>query len=84
MRKGVERFELQLTSQTQGPVQQAGPPYPPRTAGLGGIPQIIPDVPVTGVFLLLYVTFFAIHLTIFTNNNARGHKFLFSGALCGE
>lgn len=70
--------------QGQGPPQQSGPPYAPHTAALGGVPNIIPDIPPCTVFLVLYALLFAIHITILKRNKARGHKFLFSGALFGE
>lgn len=69
--------------QTQGPPVVSGPPYPPRTAGLGGTPDIIPDIPPTVVFLVLYVVFAITHISIFKRNKARGHKFVFNGALFG-
>ncbi|KAF2500295.1 hypothetical protein BU16DRAFT_434033, partial [Lophium mytilinum] len=58
-----------------------GPPYAPQTASSGGVPQVIPDVPITSSFLLLYVMFFAIHLRIDIRNRHRGHKFIFSRAM---
>lgn len=63
--------------------QQSGPPYAPHNASLGGRPDIIPDIPVTAVFLFLYVVFGIIHIKIFKKNKARGHKFVFNGALFG-
>ncbi|KAI1765437.1 hypothetical protein GGR53DRAFT_265879 [Hypoxylon sp. FL1150] len=63
--------------------QQAGPPYAPKTAGVGGLPTIIPDVPISAVFLALYVAFAATNMTIFQANNKRGHKFIPSAALFG-
>ncbi|KAI1775796.1 hypothetical protein F4818DRAFT_414971 [Hypoxylon cercidicola] len=62
---------------------QAGPPYAPRTAGVGGLPTIIPDVPLSAVFLALFVAFAATNMTIFQVNNRRGHKFIPSAALFG-
>ncbi|KAF2191460.1 hypothetical protein K469DRAFT_720476 [Zopfia rhizophila CBS 207.26] len=66
--------------QGQGP-PQTGPPYAPRNASLGGVPSKMPDIPITGVFLFLFVVFAIVHMKILKKNNARGHKFLFSGAL---
>ncbi|KAF2791493.1 hypothetical protein K505DRAFT_309409 [Melanomma pulvis-pyrius CBS 109.77] len=68
-------------AQGQGPPHQAGPPYAPQTAALGGVPDIIPDIPPCAVFLVLYALLFATHVTTLKRNKARGHKFLFSGAL---
>ncbi|RMZ72864.1 family c-likeg- -coupled receptor [Pyrenophora seminiperda CCB06] len=62
---------------------QAGPPYAPRNAGLGGTPTILPDVPVAVAFLLLYLLFGVIHIKIFKSNKHRGHKFIFNGAILG-
>ncbi|KAF2248634.1 hypothetical protein BU26DRAFT_302674 [Trematosphaeria pertusa] len=45
---------------------------------LGGIPSKKVDIPVTAVFLALYIVGGAIHLAIFLLNKKRGHKFLFS------
>jgi hypothetical protein len=61
----------------------AGPPYPPNNQGLGGEPNVIPDVPITAVFLLLYLIFGVIHIKIFKANKDRGHKFIFNGAILG-
>jgi hypothetical protein len=41
-----------------------GPPYLPRTWGIGGIPKVVPDVPVTAVFLLLYIVAAIAHVRI--------------------
>jgi hypothetical protein len=60
-----------------------GPPYAPRTQGLGGTPDVIPDVPITAVFLVLYLIFGVIHIKIFKANKGRGHKFIFNGAILG-
>jgi hypothetical protein len=60
-----------------------GPPYAPRTQGLGGTPEVIPDVPITAVFLVLYLIFGVIHIKIFKANKGRGHKFIFNGAILG-
>jgi hypothetical protein len=65
------------------PSQPKSPPYPPRVAGLGGIPEIIPDVPISAVFLVLYLVLGIIHIRIFKNNKGRGHKFIFNGAMLG-
>lgn len=62
---------------------QAGPPYAPKTAGVGGLPTIIPDVPISAVFLALYVAFAAANMTIYQVNGRRGHKFIPSVALFG-
>lgn len=60
-----------------------GPPYAPQDAGLGGSPSIVPDVPISVVFLIIYLMFGVIHIRIFKGNKHRGHKFIFNGALLG-
>ncbi|KAF2661175.1 hypothetical protein K491DRAFT_674154 [Lophiostoma macrostomum CBS 122681] len=62
---------------------RASGPYAPSNQGLGGSPEVLPDIPITAVFLLLYVIFTPIHFRILKTNKSRGHKFLFSGALFG-
>ncbi|MCJ1288108.1 hypothetical protein MMC26_007463 [Xylographa opegraphella] len=61
----------------------SGPPYAPPVAALGGQPTIGLDVPITAVFLFLFVCGAVSHMTIFQFNRRRGHKFLFSGAMFG-
>ncbi|KAI0114314.1 hypothetical protein GGR51DRAFT_503877 [Nemania sp. FL0031] len=63
--------------------QQSGPPYASRTAGLGGIPSVIPDVPISAVFLTIYLGFAITNMTILQINLRRQHKFVISGALFG-
>ncbi|KKZ64888.1 hypothetical protein EMCG_09206 [[Emmonsia] crescens] len=60
-----------------------GPPYPPTTAGMGGRPSISVDVPITAIFLAIFVTGAACHMTLFQKNKARGHKFIPSAATFG-
>jgi len=45
---------------------------------------VIPDVPITAVFLILYLIFGVIHIKIFKANKGRGHKFIFNGAILGR
>ncbi len=63
--------------------QEKGPPYPPTTAALGGQPTVSLDIPVTAVFLLLFVIGAVCHMTILQVNLRRGHKFLLSGMMFG-
>lgn len=35
--------------------KQPGPPYAPQTAAVGGVPTVGVDVPITSVFLFLFV-----------------------------
>ncbi|KAF2007131.1 hypothetical protein P154DRAFT_421040, partial [Amniculicola lignicola CBS 123094] len=60
-----------------------GPPYAPKTQSSGGSPDMIPDIPITAVFLALYVAFAVIHFSILKANQKRDHKFIFSGAIFG-
>ncbi|KAF2853095.1 hypothetical protein T440DRAFT_505975 [Plenodomus tracheiphilus IPT5] len=60
-----------------------GPPWAPTTWALGGAPKKSIDLPVTAVFLALFMIGAATHMTIFQLNRRRGHKFLFNGALFG-
>ncbi|KAF2972391.1 hypothetical protein GQX73_g1102 [Xylaria multiplex] len=64
-------------------IQQSGPPYASRTAGLGGVPEVIPDIPICAVFLTLYLSSAITNMTILQINLRRQHKFVISGALFG-
>jgi hypothetical protein len=50
-------------------------PFAPEEAILGGIPTPDLDVPVTAVFLILFILGAATHLTLHELNGKRGHKF---------
>ncbi|PSN66627.1 hypothetical protein BS50DRAFT_494310, partial [Corynespora cassiicola Philippines] len=82
LNSGVE-YERLTEPQGQGPPQPQGPPYAPHSSSLGGVPSTMPDVAITAVFLFLYVVFAITHFRILKLNAARGHKFVFSGALLG-
>ncbi|KAF2102882.1 hypothetical protein NA57DRAFT_27870, partial [Rhizodiscina lignyota] len=58
-------------------------PYRPQTWSLGGKPTVGTDVPITAVYLALYICGAITHMTIFQKNKRRGHKFLMSGLLFG-
>ncbi|KAI1463844.1 uncharacterized protein F4812DRAFT_234070 [Daldinia caldariorum] len=68
---------------SQQPQHRPGPPYAPTTAALGGIPSVIPDVPISAVFIAIYVAFATINMVIFQLNNRRAYKFVPSVALFG-
>lgn len=73
-------------SQSQGAVGEkgpTGPPYPPITAGLGLTPTSNLDVPISAVFLALFVCGAIANQTIIQMNRRRGHKFLLSNLLFG-
>lgn len=59
------------------------PPYPPSTAGIGGVPSTSVDVPILAVFITLYIVAAVSNMTIFRLNRRRGHKFIISGVLFG-
>ena len=58
-------------------------PYPSENAALGGLPTVGTDVPITSVFLVLYLCGAVANMTILQLNNRRGHKFLMSGMMFG-
>jgi hypothetical protein len=60
-----------------------GGPYPSTTAGTGGVPTILPDIPVCAVFILIYLSFAATNMTLLQINLRRRHKFVISGAMFG-
>ena len=62
---------------------QHGPPYAPENAALGGLPTVHTDVPITAVFLVLFIIAAVSHMTILQVNQRRGHKFLMSGMMFG-
>lgn len=53
-----------------------GPPYAPRVAQVGGLPSVIPDIPVCAVLLAMYLGFAFVNNKIFHQNRKRHHKFL--------
>lgn len=63
--------------------QSSGPPYASTIAGSGGVPSIIPDVPISAVFICLFICSAATNMTILQVNRRRGHKFAISGVLFG-
>ncbi|KAH9864309.1 hypothetical protein J1614_010243 [Plenodomus biglobosus] len=60
-----------------------GPPWIPNNWAFGGAPRKSVDVPVTAVFLALFIIGAATHMTIFQLNRKRGHKFIFNAVLFG-
>ncbi|KAJ5083396.1 hypothetical protein N7456_012823 [Penicillium angulare] len=60
-----------------------GGPYAPRVAMLGGKPTIPVDVPICSVFLVLFLSAGAAHMTIFQRNRRRDHKFIPSAVTFG-
>lgn len=68
-------------SQNGAPIQ--GPPYPPTTAGVGGVPTIGLDIPISASFIFLYICFAVTNMTLFQRNRRRGRKFVPSALLFG-
>lgn len=60
-----------------------GPPYAIPSALLGGRPTVSVDVPISAVFLVLFLVLAVVHMTIFQLNRKISHKFVFSGLLFG-
>ncbi|KAK4867045.1 hypothetical protein LT330_007786 [Penicillium expansum] len=60
-----------------------GGPYMSRIASVGGRPTIPLDVPICAVFIALFITGAACHMTLLRRNLARGHKFIPSGVTFG-
>ncbi|KAF1985019.1 hypothetical protein K402DRAFT_422318 [Aulographum hederae CBS 113979] len=58
-------------------------PYPSPAWSLGGRPTVGVDVPITAVFLVLFIAGAATHMTIFQLNRRKGHKFLMSALIFG-
>ncbi|KAF2432671.1 hypothetical protein EJ08DRAFT_127557 [Tothia fuscella] len=65
------------------PPMPKGPPYVPTTWPLGGTNVKHVDIPITAVFLGLFIIGAVIHMTIFQLNQRKHHKFLFSALLFG-
>ncbi|RYP47912.1 hypothetical protein DL769_011263 [Monosporascus sp. CRB-8-3] len=61
----------------------AGPPYPPLTASLGGLPAVIPDVVVSAIFIALFLGLAVANMAILQANKRRRHRFPVSGMLFG-
>jgi hypothetical protein len=76
--------DRQKLTRSQSQQDRGKPPYSPTHAGLGGFPDVIPDIPVTAVFLVLYLVLGVVHIKILKSNKGRGHKFIFNGALLGK
>ena len=61
----------------------SGPPYQPRGALTGGVPTVGVDIPISAVFIFLFICAAVGHMAIFQLNRRKGHKFLMSGMLFG-
>ncbi|KAK8079971.1 hypothetical protein PG997_007789 [Apiospora hydei] len=67
----------QLNAQLSPP----GPPYPPTTALLGGVPTPPIDDPISAILMVLFLAAAAAHQVIFQKNKKRGHLFVFSAMM---
>lgn len=75
---------LTLRQATSRPAVEKGPPYLPQVWSLGGRPSEKTDIPVTAVFLFLFIAGAVAHMAIFQLNRRRGHKFLMSAIMFGK
>lgn len=75
------RCEQNVTANTTTPVQNAGPPYLPNTALVGGVPVPNIDDPVSAVLTFLFLVAAAAHMAVFQINKKRQHVFVFSAMM---
>lgn len=68
---------------THNPKKAAGPPYPPRNAAIGGLPDTTHDVPASAVLVAIFACLAATHMTILQINKRRGILFIPSGVTFG-
>lgn len=61
----------------------SGPPYPFKSAILGGLPTVSLDVPLTAIFIFLFICGAVTHMTIIQLNKRKGNKFIASGVIFG-
>jgi hypothetical protein len=55
----------------------------PEMRQYGGVPSIIPDVIICGLYLLCYVIAAVIHKVVFLKNKKKGQKFIISAMTFG-
>ncbi|KAL1311769.1 hypothetical protein AAFC00_001855 [Neodothiora populina] len=58
-------------------------PYRPTDQALGGTPTIIPDIPICGAFMALYLLSGLWHQLILIKDKKMGRKFVFCGMMAG-
>ncbi|GAB7348313.1 hypothetical protein MBLNU459_g6291t1 [Dothideomycetes sp. NU459] len=61
----------------------AGGPYASKLASIGGVPTVPIDVPISAVFMVIFIIGAASHMTILQTNLRRNHKFRASGMMFG-
>jgi hypothetical protein len=76
-------FTLSPNLLANTPFSQTSPPYPPLHAALGLVPTPIPDIPISSIFLILFLCSALAHITILRTNRRRSQKFIMSGMLFG-
>ena len=69
---------------TTNGMANSGPPYLPSIWAVGGAPKLDVDVPITAIFLFLYLCGAITHMIIFQLNRRRDHKFIFSALMFGK
>ncbi|KAL8932165.1 MAG: hypothetical protein Q9216_006940 [Gyalolechia sp. 2 TL-2023] len=77
------RLDLRNYRDVSNSGQPQHAPYPPKDASLGGVPTVDTDIPITAVFLFLFICGAVANMTIFQLNKKRGHKFVMSGMMFG-
>ena len=60
-----------------------GPPYPPTTAPIGGLPTVGLDVAICSVFIFLFILGAVGHMVVLQVNHRKGHNFPLSGLMFG-
>lgn len=63
--------------------ERSGGPYASDTAGMGGLPTIIPDIPICAVFIVIYLCFAITNIILYQKNRQRHHKFVLSVLMTG-
>ena len=64
-------------------IARGGGPFRPKDQSSGEIPSKNPDIPISGVLLLLFLIAGIWHFILFITNLKRGHKFIFSQMCVG-
>ena len=82
-RRSNDADKISLQAMEQAHPQQPKAPYPPQTAGVGGTPTVHTDVPISAVFMFMFIVGAVTHMTILQLNRRKSHKFLMSGLIFG-
>jgi Protein of unknown function (DUF3112) len=84
-KQGVSYRSVDISAQANIPqgMPPPGPPYAPQGSLIGGVPNVGVDIPISAVFLALFLVAAASHMTILQVNKKRGHKFIMSGLMFG-